>query len=286
MQTSDNPAGQGHARIGPWQARGIIALVAILFLVIAWFLAKDQTTAREELVRSVVADVGVVVFGLLVVDMVWQLAGGEPIQNTLRYLDGKLVGKIEESHELTGLMVHVHRLGLHGIAENQDPLRLKLADRINNSKTAIDISGWSLYLLHEHSAVQRALVQAAERGVAVRIVMPSSGAGWLAAVNKPDIVAGARSMAAQVQAQLQPLLSAGAGIHLQDRFVITSSILRFDDFLQVMPYLVSETSSNSPRLQVRGPDTPLYQLWMAEFDYLYNHGEALSAVETPAGQLP
>lgn len=259
------------ARIGPWQVRMIILLVAALILVVSIFL----TAPRERLgvFGDIVKDVGVVVLGLVVIDIVWQLVGGDPVQNSLVALGDRMRTSVGKMLRLSEFTRKADPLGVIAIACDEDALPLKLPRLIENASQSVDISGWCLLMIMEHSEVQRALERALKRGVVVRILMSDPDAAWLQAMNKPNNLEGVRTTARQMLTPLKSLARQGALVRqLRDR-AMTVSMLRFDEFMQVMPYLVSETSAHSPRFHVQKAESHLFRAWQREFEYTFGVGE-------------
>lgn len=270
MQSSQEPGREHARRIGPWQVRIIIFVVAIAFLLLA--LDWVEIEERPLFYRDVIKDVGVVILGLVVVDFVWQLVGGDPVQNAMRTIADTIDARFEATLRLPGLMGRVQRLGLEDLVERQDSLHINIPARIDAASHAVDFSGWTLNMMRENAAVREALARAARRGVRVRILLPEvAGATWLKQTNQAELIEGMEAGCRQIVRDLRPLAAEGAKIRLLKKYVIMGSVLRFDDWMQVTPYLVCRSTPQTPRLHLRGPDLPLFQAWLAEFEFGFAH---------------
>lgn len=262
---------EGHARrIGAWQVRAIILIVSIAFLLVAVDLTPGPE--RAMLYTGIIRDIGVVILSLIAVDLVWQLVGGDPIHNALRALRGKLEDSVAEAFRFPAFADHARRLGMDGVAGRQDSLPLRIAQRIDSSSSCVDISGWALDLIREDHGVHEALLRAVKRGVQVRLLLAHPNADWLKATNFPGKVGGVQAIARELLPELRQLSADGGTVRWVKDVVIMFSIIRFDDWMQVMPYFLSETSRNSPRFHLNGPDTSLFKSWMKEFEYAFDRG--------------
>ena len=54
---------------------------------------------------------------------------------------------------------------------------------------------------------------------------------------------------------------------------MTVSVLRFDDLIQVVPYLISRKTSETVRFLIKGVESPLFCMWLGEFEQLFDNAE-------------
>jgi hypothetical protein len=254
----------------PWQVRIIIGVIAAVPLILA--LTLFHTNA--EFYRDLIKDFGVVIAGLLVVNLVWSVVGGEPLENAIKSLRCKLqetrgnlnhISKLTHSAQVAGLV----DLGPNSTALQYQPGQLEQLIRL--AKGQICMSGLTLQLLHENHDLVTALQNAARSGIPVKLLLASDDNQWLEGSNDNDTLPATREL---IRSTVAVLKRAGEN---ETRFLVrvlgektfTASMIRVGDAMIVTPYLVSTMTSASPRFEVSGPDSPLFTTWMREFDHLF-----------------
>jgi hypothetical protein len=268
-------ANDGNA-LSPWQVRIIIGFIAALPLVLAFTIfATDQNFWRD-----LVKDFGVVIAGLLVVNLVWSIVGGEPLENAIKALRQELQRTEASLGSFSKLTSSAQAAGLLDVGANSSALQYppdQLLRVIEHAKTRICICGLTLLLLQENHTLVNGLEMAAKRGVLVQILLASHDNTWLQASNQDAALPG---MAGVIANTISILKAAARGatqlqVHALRNKTIMLSLLRFDEIMFATPYLVSTMTSSSPRFMVSGSDSPLFNAWMREFDYLFGVAEPI-----------
>jgi hypothetical protein len=224
---------------------------------------------REQLARDLCKDFGVVIVSLALVDLLWQLvAGGEP-----------LTKEIDELRDLNVLTRQAHEHGLVDLASRRSLLTIKNAvveAQIKNSTSSIDMSGYTLYFLVENPRFVDALIERARGKVRVRLLMCSPDNGDVNATVDESVLS---TMKQQMAVSWDALLRARTTLPEVDRDnfevrrlrkkSLLTSLLRFDDQITVLPYLLTKYTQEAPVYVVKGADKELFKIYLREYDYYF-----------------
>lgn len=239
------------------------------------YLAYTKVTPGNEIdfLLGAAKDFGVIIVGVAVVEVVWVAIGGSPIETKLKSLINQAeIGNREirdDVRQMSELTKNASRIGLINVGENQEALSYKPRDfssMIKDAKEGVDLCAATLAYVYAHDEIQEALVVAATK-VPVRIILPASDSSLLAATCReqflPDIKTGSDSLTkAIIQRQSNIKL-----YHLS-RKALTAAMLRVDDRILVTPYLYKPQTSASPRFEIKGRATALFQTYAEEFEEL------------------
>lgn len=144
-------------------------LVYILFasLSLALFLAAAiikfhyPNDPSGELISDILKDVGIVVGAVALINILWNIFGGEP-----------LTEQIDQLKQLNILMRDADNSGLAGVfARAADVKSDQWLSLIQNSKSHIDISGHTLYEISDSEQLCKALLERVKSGVNVRLLI-------------------------------------------------------------------------------------------------------------------
>ena len=255
--------------------------IALGFLL--WYSAYQTQPEQEAhagksgalLVSEILKDIGVVVFSLALVDILWQRFGGDPVQAQITKLEGTTNNalRIVQQAHTSGLSHIVSRVG--NIPD------IELLEYISSSKLQIDFCGYTLYHIFEREQLAHALDERVRAGVPVRILIGDPA--------NPDLFANIQvqtktAMEGQMKFVSDSLVSwkSNSTISVSSldarrlgKGPLSLSVLRFDDRMLVVHYLWTRFTSETPSLLIQGLDKPLFRTYADEFDHLFSTGTAL-----------
>jgi hypothetical protein len=245
----------------------VFILIGAMPIIIAYLL-------RDTLTRDLSKDFGVVIISLALVDLLWLLvAGGEPLSK-----------EIADLRDLNVLTRQAHLSGLVDVAARRNGLieqNTSLTELIHSSRSNIAMSGYTLFRLKENPRIIQALAERARNGVRVRLLICVPDNTLLPSSVDESVL---ETMKSQMDATWNHLARTRDGlseagkksflIKRMHRKLLYTSILRFDDQINVLHYLRSKYTEETPTYVCRGVATPLFETYLAEFDYCFEEGEA------------
>jgi hypothetical protein len=240
---------------------GIFALVGGLIIIIALLVHPGFW-------KDIIKDIGVVIFSIAMIDLLWHWLGGDPVGNAIAKL-----------HESNALVVQADRCGLIGVGAKREDLwsPTEIRNMILASKSNIDLCGWTLYLFTENHNLMRALVERASDGVRVRVLVGHPKNPFLEGSVK-------QSLLNQMREQMNVSIAEFGGHQSQSSNFVTRairdktiavSLLRFDDKMQVTPYLVNYSTEVTPRYNFLGLDREVFERYLREFEELFKLAETV-----------
>jgi hypothetical protein len=276
--------------------RRVVNLLFILLAFVIWYgsyywqfhrppgetTSYTTASAEEEQKRfpgEVLKDIGVVVAGLAIVDILWTFIGGDPLHKDIARVEGAVAALARSVR----IVDQAQKLGVLQIERKPDDLDMtKPVAAIDSANHSIDMCGYTLHSLFATGEFKNKLEKAiVERKVIVRICISSPGN--MDALKNCDLSV-RTSMPAESQDVLNYLSElrirlAGYkdGAELAKRLtilelkdsVMTMSILRRDDLMLAVPYLQHAFTLGSPALLVvRSGADPLFQVYEREFEYI------------------
>jgi hypothetical protein len=115
-------------------------------------------------------DIGVIVFGLALVDMLWGVFGGDPIQRDLLGIQRDLLRVIKS----VLIVDQTQRFGVLQIARKPTDIdMMRPVDAIDRATGTIEMCGYTLHGLFATGEFTKKLKRAVERGVLVRVCIGS-----------------------------------------------------------------------------------------------------------------
>lgn len=229
-------------------------------------------------------DIGIVVLTVVIVDLLWNVLGGEPISKALKML-GDTLSEIRSSVKL---LEDSKRNGLERVFSVSGALgsHAHWMNRLKSARSNIDLMGYSLHVWTRGENFEDEIVKSVHAGVNVRIlIMDDNNDDMEALLNIEQI----KSISvAAVKEELRVTRNAFSSI--SDRLassdvagtfefrtlkngLIVCQLCRTDSELTMVQYLFSEVASRSPLLVIRGQDTQLFEIYMREFERLWELGE-------------
>ncbi len=239
---------------------GLAVLVGLVIVALTWGLAPAEQ--RPHLLLDALKHLGVIVIGIAAVEVVWAWAGGSPTELDLKNLTdlnkqlSTKVGedvealrkssaeiketstRIEESvQRMTTIVRAAHRTGLTNVGAVQDELGYapgRFADDLGKARAGIDLCGCMLAFLYSNDFVFEALVGASNRGVPVRVLLPSPESEYLVATFKDrfeeSIRQGSRALTARIAETPSKIQ-----LKLLGKKAMTICMLRVDETMLVVP---------------------------------------------------
>lgn len=262
----------------------VFLIVGILLLVISFLLVKGEHPS--EAIRfwsSAIQNVSFIVLTVVIIDLLWQVIGGEPITETLKALGTTLsdlrgaILLLNDSKE-TGLSRMFAVSGAWGT--NQQWMQ-----RLKDSKAQVDLMGYTLHVWtrgEDFESVVQAIVKA---GVHVRILIMDEANPQLAALVNDEQIA-ALSLSAVVEEikvakrtfkgigeSLKGLTTTGSfEFRVLKKGLIVTQICRTDTLLTAVQYLYFAVASRTPLVEIRGSESALFRVHANEFDALWKLG--------------
>jgi hypothetical protein len=95
-----------------WRVRILIAIIAAIPILIAFTVFDADPTGRVHLFRDLTKDISVVILGLLIVSIVWDLLGGEPLAQEIKHLQEAMQSTQEPLVAFNALTESAQQTGL------------------------------------------------------------------------------------------------------------------------------------------------------------------------------
>jgi hypothetical protein len=259
-------------------------VIGALIIVVALFVLVDRSeevgkaNERGHLAIEALKDVGVVVIGIAVIELVWIIVGGAPTEQALSQLLSQLSsassdirGDVESVRkEVTAMSILAasgRDCGLADIAPKRDKLKYDYTyfiTAVTNAQEKIEICGAALDFLYDSDDALGALKKRAEEGLNVEILLPDDDNKVIMAIFQDrfegDIRRAANNLAGQIEREAPEIK-----LNRIKTKALTMTMVRIDDEMLVTPYLLSRQTSESPLLLIRGAATPLFRVYEKEF---------------------
>ncbi len=268
----------------------IFVFVGLSFVAAAWtlYLGPEDDFSVYEVLAGSLLSVGFAVLTVVILQGLWGLLGGEPIERTLVDLR-QTVALVEDAHR-TGLHQILTKSGSFG-SESDWLEELRRAGRNGH----VDLMGYTLasWVAGDFRETVRALL---DRGVQVRALIMDPNNPLFAQRSNPMLVEQSlgrlREDVSAVSATFDEMVShgrsAGSGSFEYRRVTVGSikwQMTRVDGHMLLVPYMYSAVGSSCPLLRVAqtADDDDLFASFRREFDTLWKvAGNSTSAAPTPA----
>jgi hypothetical protein len=258
----------------------LFSIVGILLLAVSFLLAPADK--RSEFWVSTIQNVGLIALTVVIVDVLWNIIGGDPVGESIAELHG-LLRQLRESTRLlqdsykTGLRRVVAASGGWGSTEDW-------IQRLASAKHRLDMMGYSLHVLTRGNDVEAVLSNLVRNNVAVRVLVMSPDNPQLASLVNQKQIPGLTitSVTEEIKAAINAfkvLQSALQAPNFQVRVLktglIVSQIVRVDEKLTSVQYLYSAVASRTPIFEVDGEATELFKCYSEEFEQSWKLSEAV-----------
>jgi hypothetical protein len=231
--------------------------------------------SATQLLGEILKDIGVVVFSLALVDMLWERFGGDPVQTHIKTL-------AETTNNALRIVQQAHTNGLSDVEARVGNITdAALTDLIYRSQFQIDLCAYTLYYVLERDQLAQALYERVGAGVPVRILIGDPANPSLFENVQPQTRI---AMQGQMKFVIESIGTwktkhAAVASTLDARKItvgpLCTSILRFDDRMLVVNYLWTRFTSETPVLTFQGLNRPLFRTYAEEFDHLFSKGTAI-----------
>jgi len=256
-------------------------IVGALLLYVA-FLNTDLSK-RGEFWSVTIQNVALIALTIVIVDFLWSIVGGEPVNEAV----GELRKTLVDFRKSVRLLDESHKTGLMRIVSTSSNADASGAwmNRIKNAKQSIDLMGYTLHVWTRGERFEETMVSLAENGVNIRLlIMAHDNPSLPAFVNSKiqgltlahvqEETKAARQAFKSIAAALQGKPAKGNfEVRVLKTGLIVTQICRTDGILTSIQYLYSAVASRTPLLEVHGEDTGLFQVYLHEFDQLWSLAE-------------
>lgn len=265
----------------------VFLLLGGLLLVIAYLLATLISNPSEsaKFWTNSIQNIAFIILTVVIVDFLWQIIGGEPVRDTLTALAGTLA----EMRSSVVLLEDSKRTGLHRLFSVSGALgsHREWMDRLKQARSNVDLLGYTLHVWTRGENFEQEMVALVKAGVHARIlIMDETNPNLPSFVNEKQISSiSVTAVQAEIGVAKKAFISIASALQKQSPLgsfefrtlkegLIVSQICRTDSRLTAVQYLYSVVASRSPLVDVRGSDTELFQVYMDEFDTLWELGTA------------
>lgn len=248
-------------------------IIGALLLTIAFFL-KDPSVTNAIFIYNSTFNAAFILLTVGLVNVMWDLVGGEPIQNLLT--QSKNTIRLLSDGEAAGLTRIVSSSGAFGT--NRDWL-----DIISHAKRQIDLQGYTLLIWTRSEDFGNTLIRLAENGVHIRLLFMHEDAQYLkSGINEsqiPELTAS--NVTNEILAMtnyldsllVSPASRAWKGSIQYKKLkggLIVSQICRVDGRQYIIPYIYSVNTSQCPLLVLENADKPLFVKYAKEFESMWS----------------
>jgi hypothetical protein len=262
-------------------------LLAIVFWIPAYYLYSHATSEHDMagFGAEILKDLGVIIAGLALVDRLWTLFSGDPVERGIAQLRSQILDSID-------IVSHARNCGVVRIDTSPTALDAGFpTDHFKDARVNIDLCGMTLHSLFARGDLISALKEAVRRGCHVRICIASHDNSTVLENSLP----GARSaMPGQSTAVIEAvetlrvsLTTANSQgkllVRVLSKGAMTAFISRIDERMLVVPYLRSAFTMDSPATLVEDTKAPrsIFATYLREFEYLLDQS---TEVHHPAGK--
>ena len=241
---------------------GLFVSIGIALILAAYIM---YGAFRSRLPGDLALNLGVVALATTMIHLLWQYAGGDPIESHL-----------VELKSLTRFTAHASEIGLVDVrAQGSEVSTAEWLALVRSSRYAIDLSSHTLSQFLDEPALWGALVERLNRGVKVRLLLNSPRNPALkASGSQPPSYSESRKKLMQnaweifevARAELPEAERANLTVGRLTEEAFFISIRRFDDKMYVGQYLYTDNMRNNPVLIIKGSDTLLFSKYLSEFE--------------------
>ncbi|HWQ97457.1 MAG TPA: hypothetical protein VN538_05110 [Clostridia bacterium] len=256
------------------RSRNIVLIIIAGLLLTVTYLIRDPLITLRVFVYDALINISFIILTLVILDIVWNLFGGEPIENLLLRLQTS-INLVSDSYK-TGLIRFFAVSGDYG--SHKDWIEL-----LKKARKHIDLAGYTLHIWTRSEDFNKVLINLIINGVTVRLmIMDPDNKFFEAGINVDQIKAlSVDEVKAEIAVvtnyfndiidQLSKCSHVRGSIELKriEKGLITSQICRFDNFQMVTPYLFSVNTSQCPTFEISGGDSQLFQKYVREFESLW-----------------
>jgi hypothetical protein len=256
----------------------LIMAIGVALLCVALLVDRANFPDRHEILLVI----GVTIISVSVVEGIFQLAGGNPVENRIGDLFGKLSQEVEHLAATVDVIENARRLGIKEMHDRTGNygLKAKWLEVIRMPRNSMDLMGRTLHNWTIAQEVEQIILdKIVAEGVTFRWLVMSRDNKYLPQLEEADQNIG-ESVKAKIDVTVRVLQDIRGKLppDKQDKLKIRTfshvpsycSILRVDDIFLVTPYLQSAASRDSPLFIFEGPSSPWAATYSREFQGLWD----------------
>lgn len=266
----------------------VFFILGVLMLVIAFLLTTliQSPSENTKFWTDSIKTIAFIILTIVIVDFLWQIIGGEPVRETLKVLAATLA----DMRSSVSLLEDSKKTGLYRLFSVSGALgsHRDWMQRLKESRSQIDLLGYTLHVWTRGENFEREMVSLVKAGVKTRVlIMDENNPNLKSLVNEYQIssisITSVQEEIKVAKKTFKSIASALENENPQGTFefrtlkegLVVSQLCRTDSHLTAVQYLYSVVASRSPLIDVRGSDTELFQIYMSEFESLWNLGETM-----------
>ncbi len=266
----------------------VFLLLGVLLLVIAFLLTTliQQPSEAVKFWADSIKTIAFIILTIVIVDFLWQIIGGEPVRETLKVLAATLA----QMRSSISLLEDSKKTGLNRLFAVSGALgsHREWMQRLKESRSQIDLLGYTLHVWTRGETFEQEMISLVRAGVKVRVlIMDETNSNLKGLVNENQITSlSITSVQEEIKVAKRAFKAIASTLENgspQGSFefrtlkngLIVCQLCRTDSRVTAVQYLYSVVASRSPIVDVRGNDTELFQVYMTEFESLWNLGETL-----------
>lgn len=261
----------------------IVGLIGALLLVITFFI-KDSTMDLKLFTYQALFNVSFILITIALVNGLWNLLGGEPLE--------KMLGDLRTS---TNLLTDSSESGIIRYLSANDHMSSKeWYSVMMNAKSKLDILGYTLNTWSKIEGFEEEIVSSVKAGLNVRILfMDESNPHLMANINVKQISSMSKGIVSnEITTSTDFYSNIKAEIDKDSSFkgsfeyrkvkhgLVMGQICIFDYEAYITPYLHSITTPHSPMLIIKGSESKAFIKYQNEFDAMWKLNETENFEET------
>jgi hypothetical protein len=273
--------------------------VRLLFFVILGTAAiMGSLLIKNQYWQGILSNFAVTFTAVGLIDFLWDILGGEPMEANMNNSFLEVNNKIDSINQsmgvisdLTNFQIGVERIWPTRREWEKDPKDgLAVWKRKVCQAQQVDIVSNTFYTRWANDDnFLNELCDALKRGIKFRLLLynPESKLLKLRSENEDGAQIGKISeMKMEIHAALKKIIGnqktpgiafmKNFELRLNSKFYQMAQIVRADRQILVATYLSQKGGSNSPTLQISGPDTEYFKTYTEQFDFLWEAGEKIT----------
>lgn len=257
----------------------LLLIIGAGMLVIAFLIRDTSIVTVRSFVYEALINCAFIVLTLFLVNIIWGLLGGEPIENLIKELQESV--RLIESSKKSGLVDLYPTSGAYGSHE----VWMK---KLRSAEHNVDLQGYTLHVWTRGENFSEEILQLIKRGVNIRIlIMDEENEHFNAIINTKQItslrtetvkdeIKAVKDVFEQISREVVGKGYPGTlKLVKVKKGVILSQICRIDSTITIIPYMYSCNTSETPLMEAEGGDKKLYKKYVKEFNSLWELNEQL-----------
>jgi len=261
----------------------IIFLIISFLLILCGFLVSNLSAAVDNdkfvFFGELFKNTGFTIFTVAAVSALWNLLGGDPVDQSI----GKLDGTLSEFRSSVKLLEDSKENGLNRIlATSSDFGSPRLwVERLKTAKRNIDLLGYTLIVWADGNKIEEELENLAKRGVKIRVlIMDENNPHLPAFLNTAQISAVTLKVVKEdirnsynfftaIKESLAPEVQSNLEIRTLKMGLISMQLCRTDNRMTMVQYIYSLRASRSPMMEITNAESDMFKVYSNEFEKLW-----------------